>query len=66
MIYGDENMPNLKEIIKKAVFAGYNLSSHIIPVKDNVIMFESSNGRNYTGNPRYIYEEMVKQGLDNK
>ena len=29
-------------------------------------MFESSNGRNYTGNPRYIYEKMVKQGLDKK
>lgn len=59
-------MVNLKEMIKKIVFAGYNLSSHFIPVKHNVIMFESSNGRNYTGNPRYIYEEMVKQGLDKK
>ena len=59
-------MLNLKEMIKKIVFAGYNLSSHFIPVKNNVIMFESSNGRNYTGNPRYIYEEMVNQGLDKK
>ena len=57
---------SIKEILKKVVFAGYNLSSHFIPVKNNVIMFESSNGRNYTGNPRYIYEEMLRQGLDNE
>ncbi len=57
---------SIKEILKKVVFAGYNLSSHFIPVKNNVIMFESSNGRNYTGNPRYIYEEMLRQGLDEK
>ena len=59
-------MVNIKNIIKKFAIKGYAFSSHFIPVKDNVIMFESSNGRNYTGNPRYIYEEMVRQGLDNK
>ena len=42
----------------------YYLGSHIIPPKKNIIMFESSNGRNYTGNPRYIYEEILNQGLD--
>lgn len=30
------------------------------------MVFESNAGRNYTGNPRYIYEEMVRQGLDGK
>ena len=59
-------MANIKNIIKKFAIKGYAFSSHFIPVKDNVIMFESSNGRNYTGNPRYIYEEMVRQGLDNE
>ena len=59
-------MVNIKNIIKKFAIKGYAFSSHFIPVKDNVIMFESSNGRNYTGNPRYIYEEMVRQGLDNE
>lgn len=57
-------MPSIKNIMKKIALKGYGFSSHFIPVKDNVIMFESSNGRNYTGNPRYIYEEMVRQGLD--
>ncbi|MBR5813976.1 MAG: CDP-glycerol glycerophosphotransferase family protein, partial [Bacteroidaceae bacterium] len=53
-------------MMKRILLKGYGFSSHFIPVKNNVIMFESSNGRNYTGNPRYIYEEMVKQGLDKK
>lgn len=59
-------MQSIKNIMKKIALKGYGFSSHFIPVKDNVIMFESSNGRNYTGNPRYIYEEMVRQGLDNE
>ena len=33
---------------------------------NKVVLFESSLFRNYTGNPRYIYEEMVAQGLDEK
>ncbi len=42
----------------------YILASHIINPNKNIILFESSNGRNYTGNPRYIYEEILNQGLD--
>jgi CDP-glycerol glycerophosphotransferase len=37
-----------------------------LPVNNNLIIFESNVGRNYSGNPRYIYEEMVKQGFDKK
>ena len=59
-------MPTVKEIIRDLAIAAYRIGSVFIPVKDDVILFESSNGRNYTGNPRYIYEEMVKQGLDKK
>ena len=59
-------MPSIKEIIRDLAIAAYKIGSIFIPVKDNVILFECSNGRNYTGNPRYIYEEMVKQGLDKK
>lgn len=36
----------------------------MVPLKKNLIIFQSNNGKNYTGNPRYIYEEMVKRGLD--
>ena len=52
--------------MSKTVKAVYNLSSHIIPANKKIILFESSNGRNYTGSPKYIYEEILNQGLDNE
>ena len=55
----------MKNIMGKTVKAAYNLSSHIIPANKKIVLFESSNGRNYTGSPKYIYEEIVSQGLDN-
>ena len=42
----------------------YYIGTHVLRPKDNIILFESSNGRNYTGNPRYVYEEIMNQGLD--
>ena len=36
----------------------------LLKVKKDIILFESNLGRNYTGNPRAVYEEMVRQGLD--
>lgn len=42
----------------------YRMMARILPIKKNLIVFESNVGRNYTGNPRYIYEELVAQGLD--
>lgn len=56
----------IKKIIKSFIIGAYILVNVIIPVKNNVILFESSVGRNYSGNPRYIYEEMVKGELDKK
>lgn len=44
----------------------YIIGSYIIPVNDKIILFESSNGRNFTGNPKSIYEEILNQGLDNE
>lgn len=40
------------------------MSVHILPLSKDIILFESNLGRNYTGNPRYIYEEMVRRGMD--
>ncbi|MGL4670381.1 MAG: CDP-glycerol glycerophosphotransferase family protein [Methanobacteriaceae archaeon] len=61
---------NIKAIIKKIarnfIIILYLIFYRFIPVQDNVIIFESSVGRNYSGNPRYIYEEIVKQGFDKK
>lgn len=55
-----------REIIKKVVIIIYNIFLKVLPVNNNVIFFESNVGRNYSSNPKYVYEEMVKQGLDKK
>lgn len=72
-------MPGLKNIIKKVrkklmkkirsfgrrlVVTLYLIEVKIMPVKKEVIVFESNMGRNYTGNPKAIYEKMVELGLD--
>lgn len=54
----------MKAIIEKVVLSGYWLLTKILPVNKKKILFESNLGRNYTGNPRAIYEEMIRQGLD--
>lgn len=56
----------VKKRLKRIVLRGYGLLTKILPVNKKVILFESNLGRNYTGNPRAIYEEMVRQGLDRK
>lgn len=53
-----------KKIIKGIVLVYYRIMILLCPVNSKVIVFESNLGRNYTGNPRSIYEEMVRQGLD--
>lgn len=52
--------------IKRLLVPLYKLAFIWVPFKDDVIIFESGMFRNYTGNPRYIYEELVRQGLDQK
>lgn len=57
-------MKYIKYIIKNIMIGVYNILYYILPLNRRVILFESSVGRNYIGNPRAIYEEMVNQGLD--
>ena len=57
---------NIRQIIKKIVIIIYHIFLKVLPVNDKVIFFESSVGRNYSSNPKYVYEEMVKQELDNE
>lgn len=45
------------EIMEKA-FKAYKLA----PMDENLIIFESGLGRQYGDSPRYIYEELVRQG----
>ena len=35
-------------------------------INENMIFFESFFGKSYAGNPKYIYEAMLKMGLDKK
>ena len=56
----------LMGILRQTVLAFYNVLTKVLPVNSRIMLFESNLGRNYTGNPRAIYEEMVRQGLDRK
>lgn len=56
----------VKKKIKKVVITCYRQLIKILPVSKDVILFESNLGRNYTGNPKAIYEKMVEMGLDKK
>lgn len=53
-------------ILKQLMLVYYRILVRILPVRDDVVLFESNVGRNFTGNPRAIYEEMVRRGLDRK
>lgn len=55
-----------KGLAKMLILFLYHLETRLLPVRKDVIVFESNMGRNYTGNPKCIYEEMVRQGLDKK
>ena len=56
----------LKNFIKNHIILPVYSILRKLPVNNNLIVFESNVGRNYSGNPRYIYEEIVKQSLDKK
>lgn len=53
-------------ILKQMVLFIYKVLTKLLPVNRKVILFESNVGRNYTGNPKAIYEEMIRRGLDRK
>lgn len=55
-----------RRLVRNMVIGVYHIMEKVLPIKKGIIVFESNVGRNYTGNPRYIYEEMVRQGLDKK
>jgi CDP-glycerol glycerophosphotransferase len=55
-----------RKLTKKIVIQLYQIETKLIPIQKDIIVFESNLGINYTGNPRCIYEEMVKRGLDKK
>jgi CDP-glycerol glycerophosphotransferase len=44
----------------------YRVAKTILPVDAKMILFESGLGKQYADSPRYIYEEIVRRGLDYK
>lgn len=56
----------IKRTGKQVLLLIYKIMRTVLPVKEDVILFESNVGRNYTGNPKAIYEYMVENGLDRK
>lgn len=53
-------------MLKKLILGGYRVLTRILPVNRKIILFESNLGRNYSGNPRAIYEELLRLKLDRK
>lgn len=56
----------LVKILKGAAVTVYKIMYSCLPVKKNVVVLSSALGRSYAGNPKAIYEEMLKQGFDKK
>ena len=59
-------MSYIKKIIRNIVIFFYKIIFHLLKTKKNIILFESSNGRNYTGNPKYIYEYLINSPMCDK
>lgn len=56
----------IKQMLKKLILIQYRFMTKVLPIRKNVIVFQSNVGRNYTGNPKSIYEEMVAKKLDQR
>ena len=56
----------IRYIVKKLVILLYRIMCVIIPVNKKRIVFDSSLGKSYSGNPRHIFEYMVENGYQEK
>jgi CDP-glycerol glycerophosphotransferase len=56
----------LKGLLQKLYVLIYNILYFVSKTNSNLIIFESNLGKNYSGNPKAIYEGMVDKGLDKK
>lgn len=54
----------VRSIVKKCIVLIYIILNKVLPLQKKTIVFGSNLGRNYSGNPKAIYENMVEQGLD--
>lgn len=56
----------IKALFKKVYFFSFKILTFLFQIRNDVVMLESNLGRNYSGNPKYIYEEMILRGLDKR
>ncbi|WP_026834542.1 CDP-glycerol glycerophosphotransferase family protein [Eubacterium xylanophilum] len=56
----------MRLLVKKIAILLYRILCVIFPVKQNRIVFDSSMGRSYSGNPKAIFEYMVENGYTEK
>lgn len=54
----------LYQLVKQIVVVIYHIMCHTCPVKKNRIVFDSSLGKSYAGNPKHIYEYLMANGYD--
>ncbi len=54
------------DLVKRMVVLAYRIMCLILPVKKNRIVFDSSLGKTYSGNPRHIFEYMIENGYEQK
>ena len=52
------------QLVKQIVVVIYYVMCHVCLVKKNRIVFDSSLGKSYAGNPKHIYEYLMANGYD--
>lgn len=52
------------QFVKQIAVVAYYLMCHVCSVKQNRIVFDSSLGKSYAGNPKHIYEYLMANGFD--
>lgn len=52
------------QLVKNLVVVLYHIMCHVCRVKQNRIVFDSSLGKSYAGNPKHIYEYLMANGFD--
>ena len=56
----------LYKLVKKLAILYYRFLCLVLPVNQKRVVFDSSLGKSYAGNPKYIYEYLVANGYDIK
>lgn len=53
----------LKSVMKKGIVTLYKIMCKVLPVRKNIVLFMSNMGKNYSGNPKAIFEALKKSDV---